>query len=190
MSSAWTDRIERGQSHFCLTPHVAMRIGLYHPLLSHQGAWRIVSEDPCRTEVESTFTICRGVGRSKSTCILTPRTATHTPGLSVLAVTVIRSGDRDNVMCPVGRMKSVVSSSFGFLLIVRTKRIFTSHFIGTLIRPCDTALVPLDTRMFQHIAKFCNRQFLLPILINGYSYRRRLLGLDFTASLRRANRST
>jgi hypothetical protein len=52
----------------------------------------------------------------------------------------------------------------GFLLIVRTGSIVTA----IAVRP--------DTRMFQHIAKFNNR------LYNGYSYRRRLLGLGFKAS--------
>ena len=35
--------------------------------------------------------------------------------------------------------------------------------------------------MFQHIARFYNR---LMVTANGYSYRRRLPGLDFTASLK------
>ena len=40
--------------HFCLTPHVAMRIGLYlrsSAMTYADGAWRAVSEDP--TEVVS-----------------------------------------------------------------------------------------------------------------------------------------
>jgi hypothetical protein len=38
--------------HFCLAPHVAMRVGLYlHPqsALAGEGALRAVSEDPART---------------------------------------------------------------------------------------------------------------------------------------------
>ena len=44
---------------------------------------------------------------------------------------------------------------FGFLLIVRTERIFTVHETGT--RCLSRERVPSDTRMFQHIARFCNR---------------------------------
>jgi hypothetical protein len=44
-SLGWLPRT--GSGHFCLTPHVAMRIGLsLHP--SRTGAWRAVSEDPSR----------------------------------------------------------------------------------------------------------------------------------------------
>lgn len=44
---------------------------------------------------------------------------------------------------------------FGFLLIVRTDRIFTVRILRYLY--LWTERVPSDTRMFQHIARFCNR---------------------------------
>ena len=44
---------------------------------------------------------------------------------------------------------------FGFLLIVRTERIFTVHEAGTVCLRRER--VPSDTRIFQHIARFCNR---------------------------------
>lgn len=62
----------------------------------------------------------------------------------------------------------MVLGRWPFLLIVRTGQIVTAH---------DRGRVPPDARMFQHIAKFCNRH-----LVNGYSYRRHSLGLRFTAS--------
>ncbi len=45
---------------------------------------------------------------------------------------------------------------FGFLLIVRTDRIFTVHVLRYFY--LWTERVPSDTRMFQHIARFCNRR--------------------------------
>jgi hypothetical protein len=40
---------EERSGHFCLTPHVAMGLGLYlHRLSAVAGAWRAVSEDPFR----------------------------------------------------------------------------------------------------------------------------------------------
>ena len=148
--------------HFCLTPHVAMRIGLYHPLLSHQGAWRIVSEDPCTESNRFCRTheaLCRGCPHT--TCAFPPRECRGNHGVCI--------------------------SSLWFPADCPHQTDF--HF------PCHRniefqwhGLVPLDTRMFQHIARFVNRHY--GYCVNGYSYRRRLLGLDFTASLRRANRST
>ena len=43
-----------------------------------------------------------------------------------------------------------------FLLIVRTSRIFTAHAL-TLREGSDIGLVPLDTRGFQHIARFVHK---------------------------------
>jgi hypothetical protein len=54
-----------------------------------------------------------------------------------------------------------------FLLIARTGRIVTAH----------SGRVAPDTRVSQHIARFCNRP-----IVDGYSYRRRLPGLSFRAS--------
>jgi len=45
---------------------------------------------------------------------------------------------------------------FGFLLIVRTDRIFTVQISRYLYLRIER--VPSDTRMFQHIARFCNRR--------------------------------
>jgi len=41
---------ESGPSHFCLAPHVAMRLGLYLHRWAG-GAWRAVSEDPANTSL-------------------------------------------------------------------------------------------------------------------------------------------
>ena len=62
-----------------------------------------------------------------------------------------------------------------FLLIVRTRRIFTADE-GRGRR------VARDTRMSQHIVGFCNRPSEVQPRAYGYSYRRRLPGLGFKAS--------
>ena len=62
-----------------------------------------------------------------------------------------------------------------FLLIVRTRRIFTADE-GRGRR------VARDTRMSQHIVGFCNRPSEKQARSYGYSYRRRLPGLRFEAS--------
>jgi hypothetical protein len=73
--------------------------------------------------------------------------------------------------------------SFGFLLIVRTGRVITAH--PTQSDGVTGERVPPDARMFQHIARFTHGHF----VGNRYSYGRRLPGLRFRASLRRANPS-
>ena len=76
---------------------------------------------------------------------------------------------------------------FGFLLIARTDRIVTVH-VSTVRNGYD-----MNEYRRIHGCSSIWPGFITAYLLltaNGYSYRRRLLGLDFTASLRRANRST
>ena len=58
----------------------------------------------------------------------------------------------------------------GFLLIVRTGRIFTAHASHPTMQGV-TRRVPPDTRMFQHIARFCNSQWYLTVIVTAAVYR-------------------
>jgi hypothetical protein len=91
---------------------------------------------------------------------------------------------------PHGRVFSVwplriLSSRQSFLLIVRTRRIFTVAPTCAPNGVLGTVLVARDSRMSQHIAEFCNSLY-----VDRYSYGRRLPGLSFAASNRSPNNST
>ena len=113
----------------------------------------------------------------RHTCY-TPSASCNTPArrgwvVSVPPSSPCRHGGR-TISSPakgVWRMASEDSSHRSgrpFLLIVRTERVVTAR---------SRELVAPDTRMSQHIARFCNRPN-----VDGYSYRRRLPGLSFRAS--------
>ena len=98
----------------------------------------------------------------------------HSNGARVLGVQSLR----------VPRPKSRPS-----LLIVRTGRIVTGSLslvlngrIATTGNQRTISVAP-DTRVFQHLAEFYNRR---SVATHGYSYRRRLPGLRFRASLGRS----
>ena len=104
---------------------------------------------------------------------VTPRPQTERLGRFGSAQLSTSPWRSDHLIAPargVWRMASEDSGSHlrnrPFLLIVRTGRIVTA----------PKGRVAPDTRMSQHIARFCNRP-----IVDGYSYRRRLPGLSFKA---------